>query len=734
MKKFFILSALLCLGTLQTFACYFKPVTNYYIFRSETNTATDGGLTDRMMASWEEYAGKDVTYDVYQLGSIAPSGFTMNDNAIIATARERNDKEMLAYLQLLNKQGRCNNIMGRMNDKWDYPTKAEISFAQNGLRSVQKQALAYKGKRLRDRYLLMAMRTAFMLKSYPQATNLWLRLSKEPASIYRDLGENLYAGILLRQGKRQQALDIYAKQGDWMSLKWAVRRERNVAGMRKIYATTPNSPLLRYLVQDFVNNVQETCDNRDDLTLYTAKELQSQFNAIGRAVIYDNEVKAFMAFADEVVKNSKVDDPAMWQSATALIDYYYHRNTSALARIQKALTLKGCEVSQETARLILLFISTAEASPTKEYQSYLKGELEWIQKNLSKGDEHFSNLYTRLVKQELDSLFMRWQRPDLSLYLLTRYEMDYDANYLSEKKKDWTQEPLNFYGSFMQRMENLPTEEVIKFYNGLHQSSPDDFTKWLKKTAYHNEDFYNDYIGTRLLADGAFEKAQPYLERVSLNYLSKQGIAFYAAQRTYKKEAWIDPQWSRGDEWADTTITFKRNQKVDFCRDMIATKRAYETASAGERAELAYQLANLYFQASPKGRCWYLTSYSYSGYSDYEFVEENSKEGFRKEGFKKVFIHHPFIEKAKALLEEAALTRNFLLKEKALFALAYLPQDPPLMEQGEWYEETNFAEVVNRNSPQWEAFGRLAMLGTEHTHSQYVSACGIYRAYLRIAK
>ena len=60
---------------------------------------------------------------------------------------------------------------------------------------------------------------------------------------------NIYAGALFHTGHKKEAFDIYAEQGDQTSIRWAMRKYRNLAGIQTIFEENPNAPTLYYLVQ-----------------------------------------------------------------------------------------------------------------------------------------------------------------------------------------------------------------------------------------------------------------------------------------------------------------------------------------------------------------------------------------------------------------------------------------------------------------------------------------------------
>ena len=57
-----------------------------------------------------------------------------------------------------------------------------------------------------------------------------------------------------------------------------------------------------------------------------------------------------------------------------------------------------------------------------------------------------------------------------------------------------------------------------------------------------NADYFNDRIGTKLIREGQFKAAIPYLQKVPLSYYGKQAISFYMARRDMEIPRWFKHQ------------------------------------------------------------------------------------------------------------------------------------------------------------------------------------------------
>ena len=75
-----------------------------------------------------------------------------------------------------------------------------------------------------------------LFNKYKDVISFWNNKAKNlPNSVYKEMIENYYAGALYNVGSEDDALEIFARNGDYRSIKWVVREHRNIIGIKKIY-------------------------------------------------------------------------------------------------------------------------------------------------------------------------------------------------------------------------------------------------------------------------------------------------------------------------------------------------------------------------------------------------------------------------------------------------------------------------------------------------------------------
>ncbi len=705
MKKFLILSIVLLSG-LSALACGPSPTPNYYMFSVYNRNQMDDIFATRMTQYWTNYTdGKADKWDMMGLFHVDTREMKESTNCIVQTALAKNDQETLDYLQLLIKYMQACDAFDE--NRWNYPTAEEKAAALRDMQYINNRARSYEGARYRSQYGLLMMRTYMMMNKPTSVMQTWETMGKTlPESVYKDKMKNIYAWGLLKSGKRQEACEIYAEQGDMTSIKWCVRDKRNLKGIKEEYAANPNSPTLVFLVQDFVNNAQETADAG-------SPEVMQYVEATS---IYENEIKQFIAFAADVVKQGKTKSPAMWQAASGFLNYMIGNQSAALKQLTEAQKMKGTQRMKDNARACYLLVATKDAKPEKKYFDFLKKELQWLgekdKEELTPGEDgsnsHYAEVIDRVTRSALIPQFEAWNRPELVVNLKALLSLYPHRDYMANS--------LNIFGEEWYMIDDLTAQETIDYRNYLNSTPGNDFERWLmtfvdKKV---NNNVLNDLIGTKYLREGNFDAALPYLQQVPASYISTLGLSRYMARRDYHKERWMGRQivdyestyWS-GEDYGPKEV--KTNQRLQFCQDVIDLKRQLANARNNEeKAKIEYNLASILYQASYKGDCWYLTRYAQSAYDSIDYKNEAD-----------------LIGQSITLLNNCKQhTSDFRLKEKALYALAFVPHGDEIFTYT-YDEDYNAIPHLNRGSKAFNAMNELweFYYANRNKVSKFVSNC-----------
>ena len=739
MKRFLIIGVMAAAFSPHANACVAEYSDhNYYMFSVFNRDQTSPAYLYDIASYWQKYAGNT--------SSVNLSFYRWNKEDILKVAKHKKDAGMLSYLGSLNAYlDACEKLNP---NAWNYASKQERLQIQQSLTRLNNASKIYKGTQLKSQYALLRMRTNMMKGFHQQNITYWNAIaSRLPKSPWREAMRNIYARALWKTGKHHQALEIYAEQGDMASIRVLARNYRNLAGIQSIYLKNPNSAMLTYLVQDFVNNCQQTIDSR------SKNQVDKEWiEEIGAKVIYQKEALNFITFANKVIAEGKTQNPCLWRSATAMLHYLYGYQQEAWKESTEAITLDGTQRMKDNARAIRLLVSTRNVQVDSDYPQYLVGEFKWLNE-MAKGestrakgestrtkgenpknddftnpDIHYVEVKERVAYRALYNRFKtiadKAKKEDrqeagrnyesmatamygmMDAYMRTFYKDQQDEEYISRYL---------YSSEYAFRLDSLSAQQLANYYRFITSSHQDAFEQYVCQSLYRSADFFKDMIGTKYLAEGNFGEAARWQKDVSLKFINNQTISFYAEKRSYSVPYWFNHQkvndsdmWSIQGSYAD----LKENPKWKFCQEMNQLIGQYNVAREGEsREKLAYELGIRYYQASCYGDCWYLTHYGKS-------VADSARTG-----------EADFAAIAQKYLKVSKQSSNLTLRYHSLYALSSIGIDPwfKITYDANWKEQ----KLIQPQSAQYQAMMEWSQFSRQHPEivDSYTTRCDVLKQF-----
>jgi len=707
MRKFLISLSILFGLTTGASACgYDEDLSAYYMFSYCDNSFRDN-YEQKMAQFWKDYCGEDCW--------LSPS-------SLLKYANKKNDTAMKIYLQQLEKY---QEISDAVRNSWEYPTAMELAKRKQTLRAIANVCQANLQTKYGSHWALLYMRTNMLLNDHQANIVFYTTKAKAyPNDCFKDMMKNIYARDLLLTGKKQQAWNIYAEQNDQQSLLWSVRKYTNLAGIKNICASDPNAPVLNFLVQTYVNRIQSLVEEDEsgfavvDYSNVIWGKAYAQVGSDNRS-----EFAGFVSFAKQMAKGGKTNVPCMWMSAAALVNYFMHDNQQAKACIDAAVNMKGTEAMKDNARRIRMLIEPTVANiKSDNFKSFMAQEMRWLDNKVKRNE---MNGYTyseewnarhRIIKKGLAAEYARVNDKNMAFALLALSDLNRDAAYEKNQNDCFDYSSMSF-----SELDKRSASEIEAYFKSIKNPGSDPLMQYIAESLNkkYSDNYVNDVIGTKLLAENKLSEAIPYLKKVSQNYLNNQAIGYYVAHRDYKTPAWLGYKSIDANMYDDNGNLIKYplngNVKVKFCQDVIELLNQYSVANYDTRKEIAYKLATYYYQASYKGQCWYITHYGQS-VAD----EQNPKEA----NFPEIAINY---------LSDAAKTNNQLLKSKAFFGL--VGTAPDLWAEQKYDDNYHPIMVVNEYSQQYSFLRQLDNhLSTVSATPEYISNCDVLLSFRKYRK
>ena len=669
MKKFIVISLLTALS-LPTFACAWGEPENPYLFSMYVQDDFKSRVERICNDNWKAYLGSTEEY------------FWFDADEVIKAARQKGDALMVSYVQNLKKYLNCVGVEQNKQYEWNYPTKEEIANQQRNLQAVRTYAFSKIKTKLRSQHALLYMRCNMMLGRHQDNINFWQQTASQfIETVYKDMMKNIYAGALYKTGRETEAGQMFAEMDDYESLMTIYYKKRSYLAISQHYKQNPNSKVLPFLLQDFVNNAQEAEDAKGEGTLGGKLFIRN---------INLQESWQMQQFCEMVVREGKTETPIMWKCAKAWLEYLAGKKQEALKDIEAAMSLEGTDRMKDNARVLKLYITAATAKAGDKFDNYLVEELSWLNQKI-KQDNFFERAQTRITNQALVPHYQNKPEQLLALLLATN---NYDYNL---------------------RIDTMRVDRLEKFYSYAKTPGGKQFDKYLKSQIQVNDSSLIELIGTKYMRIAQWDRAIQWLKNIPVSYYNEHRTTeylYYSRMRSYEVEPWIKRQWLDSSKAWETNLKWYKNIKLDFCKEMQMMESSLNLLRGKALEQRYYNLAVRYAQASIKGDCWWLLHESKSVYDTIRVNEVD------------------FGAKAAELLQKAAATNDTDLKIKALFGMGYqelytTTSKGQLWTNFIWDEKTSeYVRKYYRQSPQFRAYQALFdLVEDEPEEPMFVSKC-----------
>lgn len=685
--KTFIIS-LLAFNVSQAYSCMSEPSERWYMY-SFGSPEFSSYFQEENLKYWNGYCNSEEPFYYAYMPAMKKA------------ANAKNDAPMLSYLNALEQYLNVADELSR--DSWDYPTAEQLAKRKQTLTDILSTCRQHRSGQLADRWLLLEMRANMMSGNYSENVALWrTRGEKASAGYVKEMMRNVYANALLNTGDKVGAWNIYAGQNDNQSLLWSARKYTNLAGIKELHSRYPDAPVHKFLLEKYVNSVQDVVDMYNDNLHHKLRYVEEPdiygtsgtgwdeayayyWNDIsGKAYAqidkdYMKEITEFIAFSDSVARLKATVNPCMWETASALCSYFLGYYAQARERIGNAMAMNADRDTKDMARRIRMLIATSSDDiASSEFKSFITKELAWLDGEIEKKE---SNILTNARDRILN------------LGLARNYEGQHncDMTRLVALCRDYVRAHEDYVLSSMtQDIYPNKSADIMRLFSTLRNPGNDPLAQYVASKVVLSDDFKNDILGTKLLQEGKWEQALPYLKRVSMRYLNSQAIAFYAARRNYKIPAWNGFQTVGDNNYEETQkpVSLQRNVKVDFCNDMIRLANEAKTATQRRKERIALEEAVALYQASRFGQCWYIAQYGFSNYEEHPVAADE------------------LAGKAIARLHQCEKSADPKVRAAALFALVYAAPDKWKTEEWDWSND-KLNLFIHRNSAQYAALNRL---------------------------
>ena len=733
--------------TVKTFACWSPTYTpgEYWTFYAVNYKPTAPTITEQNINEWKKHtAGKAAYDDIYAvvykysletMERIGSKSFTKRDtlykNSFVKYLIDKKDKEAIQYLILAKK---CEARRARRNDPWWYPTKEDLKFTD--LREVLDEALSYKGKKLKNRYYLQAIRAAYTMGEHELCLKLWHNhIKRQPATSVRTLCEDYIGGIYFQKGDYKKAIQHYANtmqrtDSFWWCVNNMTKENSDIERIKILYQYCPSSPELAQMVQDICREAEDKANPKifppDNYYKWYKNFAKNSYND------YLNNRKRYIAlrdFALQVASENRSDNPAMWQYAASFLTMLDGNSPLALQYIVEAEQMKCPASLKDNIKILHLMLDAMTGNYDEAFEERILPQLQWlddkIKNNITKEIKnqywdgwmfdngsfyYYNDMMRKITLSIMAPRYIKKGEPVKALMLAGMASERFRTvinlrNYTKENFKMKTGgDNIDFYTDIFRAMDAAAVEDVIAYRDVLQQGGNTDFERFLAARCYRNINYFNELIGTKYMREEQFDKAIAYLSEVPAKYNTQLNIYPYfhydPLSEPYLGQKHIKPT---------------PNYKLNFAKRMLALQNKMDTTqNKQKKIQATYQYAVGLMRAT--NDCWALQFYERGHYDCNSglSVKHNLKmEANCQKLFKQVL----------------ASSRDKELKAKCLAAQIWISGD----DSSEWKEIGNgrWGRVNKPNSVFVRIYNKLSNPQYANTKisQQLFSECDVFLSY-----
>lgn len=789
----------LSLSSTPASACGFCPPTyNGYIFKVGPYTsraAYNISVDQQLVSAWNEYAHCRLTPDeVEALKHLRPEEVNTLSHPVLNYARINGDKEMQLYLYCLATYLQAVDEGGSYND-WEYPSSQQTIAASTQFRKVLQMLKLTHPVKHADRLRLLQMRVLYRLGDFTACDRLWAQsLITEPANVFQRMTCGFYAATLFARDRRDEAARLYALIGDAISARFCMNNRNSVAYMRSVADVDPNSSVLPFMVENFVNSLQEThdvtlftndlsdneveelfwidyCGDDDGHALYTTdftrlfnrdrffnETFTSHFANYGTFAVAPSETEAFMAFSAEMLKRSDVNDPILWRTARAYIFYMRGQHDEAWAEINQPSERPASTAHIADCERLVRFLIATTLTDEAQMEHAVADLLPWLRSKVKEELHDYYNNEVNIWDDPYAEQSLFWQNAyyrilvhglarhyavagDATMEHICYFLVSHDthATYYRDDPALFGNDPFCFYqdgysGIFNKRFQSLGVEQQAAIYNEIFRTR--DFTAFqtaLKDGAELDALDFIDVIGTHCLVLGRWAQAESWLKQVPIDYVHKQHLAQYAEKRNYTTELWFRHVRVDFDPWAG----HYDEETDEWVRDEYP-KPTFKTNPKIKFCRDVMRLEKELSKAKGEERCrkayelaTILAQASPHGDCWWLGRYMTSTGNFLSESAYEPTGSYPFADEAIRLANEASAATDPALRSRALMALLYMTNNATC--DYVYDEATDEWTTVSGQDPRFDAVANnlLLLLGTTRDFDARISRCDFVVDLLR---
>lgn len=588
----------------------------------------------RNCREWQGLTSEDIPLDdiyraVYkmtmeELQAIADNRSASYDNRFIEWITKK-DTEILDFLLLAKTN---EHIRLKLNSRWYYPSMH--TGAAMTIEEVAAKALSQTDARLRDRYLLQAVRALFSMSRFDECIALWeneaCRLPDD--NLMRQMILPYIAGAEYRVNSSEKALEYFARLGDVNSMLYCLGRDgeqmSKIESLALVCRYAPDSEYVLETLQSYIR------------TLEPDGELYGSLNRWHEEKII-REAPQIISLCLDMGCDSRNSNPAMWYYTAAFVYDLTGDLSSAAKMLERAEKSNSSDFIDESIKVFRIYLDAKLQSYNPAYENKLFAQLKWLDSKICDNltddvrDEtaagyrlaaglsfyYWNDMMRRILLAEVCPRMIKAGKTTRALQLanmadnwllklVDRQDGGYHdpGNVYTMLSYRYSPENFNEYdysNHFFEMIDSLGVDVAVGYVRNV-ENPQTEFDRFLNSRGYTGSDYLNDILGTQYLRNMRYAEALVYFGRISDAYKNHHNL--YLEYDPFCAEK--------------RTVGIKTDFKYGFAREMCSLEQGIAGAGNPDRKgrlmiKYAIGIKNSF------DFCWPLTQY-YCGTAYYSQV------------------------------------------------------------------------------------------------------------------
>lgn len=628
--KYFLFSLAITFAAIEAYACstpWYVP-SGYFMYRICDKYAVslkelDEADTPQPLINcreWQKLTSDSIPLDdiykaVYKMSlkefeAVYDNRNAANDNKFIEWII-KNDTEILDFLYLAKTN---EYIRLKCSSRWYYPSM-RIGTRMT-IEEIVERSLSSKDGRLRDRYLLQAVRALFSLSRFNECIEIWEKeaMHLPEDNLMRSMIQPYIAGAEFHTGHTEKAMEQFAQLGDVQSMLYCSGRAgeklSTVDAIELVCQYAPESKYVVEALQLYTRGLEPTGD-----FYYTC---ETGFTA---------EEKRLTTLCLDMARDSRIKNPAMWYYTAAFLCNRNDDTQKADSLLRLAERSNPSAYIDGSIKVFRIYLDAKTKPYDSAYEKHLFKQLQWLDSMICNNiDEdvrdttaegykfsagisyyYWNDMLRRILLSEVCPRMIEAGKTTRALQLANMADnrllgvVDRVYSYYYRKDNVYTMNayrymPDNFNrydysNSFFEMIDSIGLDATKEYVDNV-MNPQTDFDRFLNERGYTGCDYLNDIHGTQCLRNMRYADAVKYLGSVGYAYRHHHNLELandpFSIEKRYKK--------NNGDF------------KYEFAREMLSLEQEIDrTAEPNRKALLmiryAIGLRNSF------NYCWALTQY-----------------------------------------------------------------------------------------------------------------------------